>query len=648
MSNCHVKELERLYRALFEDARYRYPSLEMEFEKDLSRLLMLVEQRGIHVYLVDLPAVGKHLDRCLADGQYKLSGLPLTKRYSNRVVIPKFLRGLYLLVFDEHGCLKEECDVDAVFFLRQILYAAKKYKINCASNKVYDTVVDFIETDASLPELDQFWQESPSTTSSNGLFYTGFLRSDLLLKRVDDLDPEVRDEVLLFLRNLDTVSSVLTTTLGSYDPTEWRFKHGPGAISEVIGPTNKYSWKTWSDGLESEFPIADYGFHNFSSWAGKCNYVDYEGQPSPHSRLVAVPKTFSGPRLIAAEPGAFQWCQQNIWHYFRSRSAATWIGAFISFRDQGLNQGLCTSGSRNDTLATVDLSAASDRITCHVVGQFFRSNPKLLNALRASRTRRVRQSLAGNLPEFVELRKFSTMGSACTFPVESLIFLGTVLAAVLTARRQAPTLWNIQRLVGEVAVFGDDLIVPKDGRELLERAFEVLYFKINTDKSFWTGRFRESCGVDSFDGACVTPVYWRSAFRGKKPETLASAVECCNNFYRKFLLATAESLASTLPRDIPEVAEGSGVFGLKTRCRVRRNGFLTRYNHHLQRAEIRVRSLIVKQARSQTDDDSAILQYFTEAPSPYDIWRHGILLRPKLKHKLRWVPLSDVVSSSNA
>jgi hypothetical protein len=239
----------------------------------------------------------------------------------------------------------------------------------------------------------------------------------------------------------------------------------------------------------------------------------------------------------------------------------------------------------------------------------------------------------------VKLRKFSTMGSANTFPVESLIFLSIALAAVATKRgwrRLSP--WDFQSLEREVAVFGDDIVIPSDSRELFVRALEVLYFKVNEAKSFWTGKFRESCGVDSFDGVNVTPVYWKQPYDGG-PESLSSVVECRNNFYKKFLLNTAAYLESTLPRGLPQVAMDSGVFGLKTRFRPRNNELPRRYCERLQRVEARVVSMISTQRRTPTNDDTALLQYFTEEPSPDNIWVHGVPQRPQLRMKKRWVPL---------
>jgi len=240
----------------------------------------------------------------------------------------------------------------------------------------------------------------------------------------------------------------------------------------------------------------------------------------------------------------------------------------------------------------------------------------------------------------IRLRKFSTMGNACTFPVESLIFLSVALAAVLTQRNLRPTPRNIRRLTGQVAVFGDDIIVPVDCRELVIDALEILDFKVNTQKSFWNGNFRESCGVDAFRGVNVTPAYWRT-FNDGKPESLASTVETRNNFYKKFLLSAASRLASTLPSDIPTVAMRSGVFGLKSVLGPNLHGFKTRDNPGLQRTEIRVASLISRQTRVPIKDDSALLQFFTEDPDPFTKWESGIPQRPRTLIRPRWVALSD-------
>jgi hypothetical protein len=233
------------------------------------------------------------------------------------------------------------------------------------------------------------------------------------------------------------------------------------------------------------------------------------------------------------------------------------------------------------------------------------------------------------------------MGNACTFPVESLLFLSIALAAVLTHRGIRPTKKAIEALAGQVAVFGDDIVVPVDCRELLVEALEVLDFKVNTQKSFWNGNFRESCGVDAFRGSVITPAYWRT-FNDGKPESLASTVETHNNFYKKFLLSAADRLASTIPRAIPTVHMRSGVFGLKSFIGPDIRGFKTRENLALQRTEILVATLIGKQTRTPIEDDSALLQFFTEEPDPFTKWTSGVPQRPRTLIRPRWVALSDL------
>ncbi len=686
MSKSHVRELVNVYAALARDTVYAYPTLESEIERDLIRLQVLVEQRGIHLFLVDLPAVAKHLDRCLASGHYNVSGLPLTKRKSPTVLTPKFLGGLYLMVFHEDGRLKEDCDVQAVFFLRQWLLLAKKTKWACSPAKVRQEIVAFAEIDKSLPEPSGFWSSFSSFyESASDAFQHRLQRSETehdlsaghpmpqpggrddgrhVTRRTGvHALPDSRSLLVVF----DSVSDIITCALGSYRAVEWRFRHGPGAVEHPVGPHNKYSWDIWPDSLERIFPIADFGYHNYGAWSrwvrsgsqsralrklgcGRREPAPRNIHPNPGngeravcSRMVAVPKTFKGPRLIAAEPASQQFCQQNIWHYFRERSTNSWINLFLRFNDQGKNQRLCKEGSLGGRLATVDLSAASDRVTCDVVFRFFGSNPNLVEALRAVRTPRVRQTLTTQVEEVIELRKFSTMGNACTFPVESLIFLGAALASVLHVRKLRPTLANICSLAEEVAVFGDDVIVPEDSRESFVQLLELLWFKINADKSFWTGRFRESCGVDAFRGVDVTPAYYREPYDGK-PASLASVVEVSNNFYQKFLVNVSSYLASTLPRDLPEVAMRSGVLGLKTFCQSENTHLPVRYNSDLQRVEYRAITLASVSPRTPTNDDSSLLQYFTEDPSPHDQWEHGIAGRPLLKARKRWVSLTDLVA----
>lgn len=629
----------QVYAAVFADAAYAYPELRASFELDQARLRDWFLQRGESVFYTDLPAVAKHLDRCLALGEYSQSGLPLTKGSSELALFPRFLRGLYMLVFEPGGVLKQVPDTQAIYFLRQILCLMKKDKCMCAPEKVEQEVRSFFDVDAALPEPGRFWTLSNPTAADAYEAAVLAHRRDYYLAKVIAMAEEGNTNPLLhdLLFKVDLVFALISSTLGVYNPSEWRFRHGPGAVSAGGRLVDKYRWLSWSSKLENVFPIADYGFHNYGGWAGWAGLggvVDYE----PCSRLVAVPKSFSKPRLIAAEPAEHQWCQQNIWHYLSDRVVGSWIHRFVRFRDQTANQELALRSSLDGRCATVDLEAASDRVTCPMVEVAFRGNLGLLLALQATRTLCIQQQLCRDIDTVVRLKKFSTMGSACTFPVESLVFLGLTIASVLTARRLRVTPENIARLQGEVAVFGDDIVVPVDAREIFERCFEVFDFKINALKTFWTGRFRESCGVDAFAGVNVTPAFWQSP-NGGRAESYATAIAVSNNFYSKFLLETAATAESTIAEHhVPLVPMDSGFCALKTFVKPRRVNTKTRWNKDLMEVEYKVPVLTGRSRVTPRTDDSALLQFFTEDPDPALPWTGGLRRDPVLRVRHRWVP----------
>lgn len=662
MLKSNVSDLSRVYDALFRDASYAYPTLTAEFEKDRRRLHLMYEHRGDHLYLEDLPAAGKHLDRCLSSGAYKLIGLPLTKAVSKRVRIPKFLRGLYLRVFTDEGWLKEEPDVQAITFLRQILFVAKKAVVPCDPSRVMAEIQSFLKTDAELPEVSDFWVD-PYVDVGNlcGMrFQTAYTRMSRgqvprPTRQVDQLMVQPPDEGAStdLLRNLDIVSGLLCSAIGPYQWPEWRFSHGPGAVSDRPRYTSKYAWVSWPERLERVYPIADCGFHNYQSWVDWTRSCEEQGldlckEVEPASKLIAVPKSWDKPRLIAAEPTAHMWCQQNVKHYFYERVPRTWIGQFIKFDDQTLNQELCVRGSADGSLMTIDLSSASDRVSCLAVECLFSRNLSVLEALRATRTRFIdwedpREESRESTPNRWELRKFSTMGNACTFPVESLMFLAVTLSATLTALKMEPTLQNISALAGRVSVYGDDIIAPTESRELLCELLEILDFKVNLGKSFTEGNFRESCGVDAFRGDLITPAYWRDSHDGT-PDGYARCVTMSNNFYRKFLVHTSNYALSTVRRvQVPTVYCRSGALGAISFVDPLSQPFLKRrWNEDLQREEAYVPVLVTKQDKAALRDPSALLQYFTEEPPPDQPWSSGVAQKPKSRIRLRWVACLDL------
>lgn len=207
------------------------------------------------------------------------------------------------------------------------------------------------------------------------------------------------------------------------------------------------------------------------------------------NRVTTVPKNAKTDRVIAIEPMMNMYVQKGIGGVIRSRLRK--IG--IDLNDQGVNQALAREGSLTGTLATVDLSSASDCISLRLVEDLLPTD--WFSAIEASR------SPVGVLPSGEEIfyRKVSSMGNGYTFELESLIFWAITSSVVDFLQLQ-------DRRVG---VYGDDIVVHVDAVPLLAETLSFVGFTFNRKKSFWEGHFRESCGKHYFNGIDVTPFYIR-------------------------------------------------------------------------------------------------------------------------------------------
>jgi hypothetical protein len=97
------------------------------------------------------------------------------------------------------------------------------------------------------------------------------------------------------------------------------------------------------------------------------------------------------------------------------------------------------------------------------------------------------------------------MGNAFTFPLQTIFFLSLVYGAykILGIKAEFP----YGQSLGNLAVFGDDIIVVREAYDLVVRLLGLCGFSVNVDKSFNQGLFRESCGRDYYSGYNVRGVY---------------------------------------------------------------------------------------------------------------------------------------------
>lgn len=202
--------------------------------------------------------------------------------------------------------------------------------------------------------------------------------------------------------------------------------------------------------------------------------------------VTTVPKTAEIDRVIATEP---------LWNMFFQKG----VGALIKHRlrrigldlthQQEVNRLLACEGSKYGNYATLDLSAASDSISLEFVR--FMVPPSWWDAFVI--TRSPYSEVNGTR---VLLKKIASMGNGFCFELETILFLSLALAVCPSRASKV----NV-----DVAVYGDDIIIRPEVAHDLSGLLGVAGFKINPEKSFITGPFRESCGGHFFDGFDVTP-----------------------------------------------------------------------------------------------------------------------------------------------
>lgn len=324
---------------LFRDARLAYPDYD-GILLDQERFARVAKTRGLGFYTLDLP----RFDNLLLQG-LELGVLNPDFGYKRRrkgSMVPLLLEGLWRRVFCDNGRLCEEPDSTAIAFLRQFFCLGKKVVTECSQPRLDAVVKEYyaIERDLRAPTAD--WQ---SDALDYDLLRHVHFRDCLVDHGVPLFDRETsqshRDaHIAKLMERLDKVCRIISSSLGVFDAyaftstgaTDERgisHKHGTGAVADLRRTEDRYRFPFWSAKLDAVFPYDAHASYAFMQECSK-EFVNHE----PPSKLIAVPKTAKGPRLICSEPHALQWTQQAVWHFIHTQVRSSWIGSFINFRDQ--------------------------------------------------------------------------------------------------------------------------------------------------------------------------------------------------------------------------------------------------------------------------------------------------------------------------
>ncbi len=516
-----------------------------------------VESEGDEFLTISLPGFADDFEYCLKSGQTTLlpaDGDGETNMafvgFKKRGELPVFLGGFLDLIFDrELGSLRDEPSVDAIFAVRQICLMFGKVYLPCTPARVAKALQKYVTCEK---ELSLFAEEFQSV--NRDVDRQDFRRIARLLWK------DVLTKMDHTIYELDVLP-----------------KHGPGATADRLRGNAKYGQIEWTQRLEEVFPAGEFLLPNwrYREVLDRVKFLE-PGAERP-VKVITVPKTLKTPRIIAVEPTCMQYAQQAILtSLVPAIENDKLVGQLVGFSDQVPNRRMAEKGSLDGSLATLDLSEASDRVSNLHVQLLCEDWPWFSKALDATRSRKADVPGHG----IISLSKFASMGSAVCFPVEAMVFLTVVIIGIerslnenrLSTRGEDRSIQSgpisrrdVRSLVGKVRVYGDDIVVPREHAFHVIRALEAFGFLVNKDKTATDGYFRESCGAEFYRGHDVSIVRVRELLptsRGHVPE-IVSTVSMRNQFYWKGMWRTAAFLDGVIGRLIPypTVSETSPVLG---------------------------------------------------------------------------------------
>ena len=575
--------------------------------RDFKRVSVRVEHEGLSFLTITLPQFGKDFERSLESGCVSKQ---LFQGFSWKGGLPKFLSGFLCQVFDaSSGRLLEDPNIEAILAIRQLTlmygkmfqlttkereHAAMRAYLEC-ENEVERNVAEGVDQHAMRAELRRMANLVAGRVHrvvELSLPFGGGCRSGSAV------------ETALPQRPADTGGR----SAYHYAPRPLVPVHGPGATADGLKGNQKWKLNTWPKRLDEVFPMADFMIPNYSYYEelGEVNLVEPEAETPV--KVVSVPKTQKTPRIIAIEPTCMMFMQKALQKRFYEEVERDYLlNAFIGFTDQTPNQELAREGSLSGDLATLDLSEASDRVNCLHVADLFRHTPELLEAVMACRS--TKADVQGNV---INLAKYASMGSALTFPIEAMLFLCLIFIGIERELKRPLTRRDLYGYVGKVRVFGDDIVVPIDCVDSVIGVLESFGMKVNRNKSFWTGRFRESCGKEYYAGhdVSITRVRRPAPTSLKDAQELISWVDMSNQFFRAGLWQTTrflDSMISRILKTYPVVAETSPVLGRYSYCGYQTDRVGGRYQSPLVKGFVKVADL----PRNSLDDHYALLKWFS-------------------------------------
>lgn len=482
---------------------------------------------------------------------------------------------------------------------------------------------------SSSDSCSTFWRKYATDAARTKKLELSTLRT---FKRVD---ASIQGIAPFRLDHISRVSNFVLRNLDDFQ--ELKGRHGPGAVAE--GYKTNQKWHVLVSGLSDLDPRLEnigydlpYGlFRDRILEAGLRNV-----RTSEDARLVTVPKTYSSLRTITVEPCLNQFVQQAYNEHLRKEiDRCSVMSTSLTLLSQVPNQKLALEGSLTGEWVTIDLSSASDLLSTTLVEAAFANRPKFLSGILACRT-----PFVCIQDKRIALKKYAGMGNATTFPIQSYVFALIALCSMI-GTNEVVSIKRLEALASNVRVFGDDIIIKRKHFPAFAEWIESCGLSINRGKTFSEGNFRESCGVDAYEGIKVTPVYLRHdpLKSSTDAKSFVATLSTCNQLWLQGMYATSNVLREQLEKkfSLPLVHRECSGLGYHTHQDLCDR---QRWSKTLHRYEVRTYVPSPVRVKDEIDGYAAMMKYFH---SPYSGEFDPNHLRSSVRRfnlnlRKRWVP----------
>jgi hypothetical protein len=545
---------------------------------DIKTVSTRVKHEGFSFLTITLSNFGKDFEESLDQGFVAPSAFCGFHRAG---ALPRFLGGLLGLVFDrDSGRLLDVPNVDAIKEIRQLTLMYSKIQLPCSNAREKAAYRAYIECEQDI-----------------GVKYTGDPSGSNLAEFRRIANVLYKDVWACIDRKLYAHSSVP--------------KHGPGATADRLHANAKYLQKSWPRRLDVHFPMEMYLVPS-PDYVEDLAVIDVlEPEAEIPVRVISVPKTLKTPRIIGIEPTAMQYAQQSLLPMILEGIKSFHLDSFLGSDDQTPNQVAAHQGSLYGDLATLDLSEASDRVSNELVINMMSLSGPLRRAVQACRSRKA------HVPGYgvQRLAKFASMGSALTFPIEEMVFLTIIFHGIERVLNRRITPGLIKQMRGRVRVYGDDIIVPVEYVPSVIESLELFGAKVNRRKSFWNGKFRESCGKEYYDGQDVSIVKVRQVLptNRKHVEGVIATVALRNLLYQEGYWSTCQWLDDKIRgilKYFPVVEPSSPLLGRESVLPGARKFQRGRFSPTLHRPEVKGWQVLAKLPLDSLEGSGALLKCF--------------------------------------